>query len=255
MPVICTCVGLSFGFALAWMVLLRYFTALIVWLTLLVIAVAFAAACWWTYAQQEWMRTQPDFGSDELFTQQTNWLTVAFYACAVSLVVYCLLVVCARSRIHIAIRVMKEATRAVGALPLLLLLPLLTLACFLGLLAYGLLVALLLASRGELQYGRSGFGHLLLDSVDYTTLALHVFGVLWLTWFFRHLQDAAVAGAVARWYFAADKRRDVGCCPVVTSYCTALRYHTGSIALGSLLITTLQLLRFFVLLLSRRCAS
>ena len=42
-----------------------------------------------------------------------------------------------------------------------------------------------------------------------------------------------VAGAVAQWYFARDKWRDIGALPVTGSYCRAVRYHTGSLALSS----------------------
>ena len=104
------------------------------------------------------MRGQPEYGTDEVFTSQADWLHVSFYACTVCGAIYLLLLLCLRSRIAIAVRVMKEATRAVGALPLMLMLPLLTLGLVVGLLAYGLIVLLLLISCGELQYGRSGFG-------------------------------------------------------------------------------------------------
>ena len=96
--------------------------------------------------------------TDGVFTPQADWLHVSFYACTVCGAIYLLLLICLRSRIAIAVRVMKEATRAVGALPLMLLLPLLTLGLVVALLSYGLLVLLLLISCGELQYGRSGFG-------------------------------------------------------------------------------------------------
>lgn len=103
--------------------------------------------------------------------------------------------------------------------------------------------------------GRMGFGHLDTETVTIGLISLHIFGVLWVTWWLKHLQHATVAGAVSQWYFAIDKWRDIGNFPVTGSYCTAIRYHTGSLALGSVLITVLQVLRFCVLLLLRRCSS
>lgn len=80
-------------------------------------------------------------------------------------------------------------------------------------------------------------------------------GILWITWWLKHLQHSTVAGAVSQWYFAIDKWRDIGSFPVTGSYFTAIRYHTGSIALGSFLITLLQVVRFLVMVLLRRCSS
>eukprot|EP00327_Prymnesium_parvum_P003664 CAMPEP_0182845464 /NCGR_PEP_ID=MMETSP0006_2-20121128/27347_1 /TAXON_ID=97485 /ORGANISM="Prymnesium parvum, Strain Texoma1" /LENGTH=787 /DNA_ID=CAMNT_0024975549 /DNA_START=246 /DNA_END=2611 /DNA_ORIENTATION=+ len=251
LPVIACCLAFAFVFGLVWMVLLRFWAAFMVWLTLVTIGAGMGVAAWWLHQRQAWMREDERYGSDDLFTYQCDLFYAWFFILIAIGALYCLFVLCLLHQISIAVRVMKVSAKAVSSLPLLLLTPLLTLVCVMGVCAYGVYVALLLVSIGELKVGRSGFGHLTIELSTLGLLALHVFGVLWVTWWLKHLQHATVAGAVVQWYFA----RGIACSPVIASYCTAIRYHTGSLALGSLLISVLQVVRFVVLFLLRRFSS
>ena len=63
---------------------------------------------------------------------------------------------------------------------------------------------------------------------------------MWIVFWMRHVQHSAVSGAVSHWYFADDKWRGLGHFPVVGSLAKVLRYHPGSVALGSFLTALLQ---------------
>jgi hypothetical protein len=257
LPVIASCIGIAVSFGLVWMLLLRCFSGCMVWATLALIGGGLAFGSWWAYNEQASMKQDALYSVDDAYTHQVDLLYAACFGLAGLTALYLLLLGCVRKKIHIAVGVMKEATRAVAALPLMLMVPLVTLCLVLVVLAYGVVTALLLVSSGELQRGpgRSGFGHLEVDGDTWLLLALHAVGVLWVTWFLRHVQHACVAGAVAQWYFSGDRWVGLGNFPVVGSYCRVLRFHSGSIALGSALITALQAVRFVVLFLSRRLAS
>lgn len=52
-----------------------------------------------------------------------------------------------------------------------------------------------------------------------------------------------ISGAVAQWYFTANKKDDLPRTPCVSACCRTARYHLGSIAFGSFLIALVQLIR------------
>lgn len=118
--------------------------------------------------------------------------------------------------------------------------------------------ALLLLSTSPLLYGRMGFGHLDVEPVTWAWFALQSFGCFWLVSFLRHVQHCTVAGSVSFWYFEAQQREpctDCGSAPVLRATYRTLRYHGGSVALGSLLIATLFFIKILVLTLMKRLAS
>ncbi|VDD76896.1 unnamed protein product [Mesocestoides corti] len=87
---------------------------------------------------------------------------------------------------------------------------------------------------------------------------------LWLVNYVIALDQATLAGAFASFYFSdhhrrhgssGQRRRQWGCCGaalLLSTFSTALFYHTGSLALGSLLITLFSLIRMILLRLQRK---
>ena len=83
---------------------------------------------------------------------------------------------------------------------------------------------------------------------------------LWLVNFFIAVDQITLAGAFATFYFSSNRPRQrrnaMGyCCGIslLLSTCgTALLYHMGSLAFGSLLIALLSFLRFCLMRLERK---
>lgn len=127
---------------------------------------------------------------------------------------------------------MKEASKAVHALPALLMLPVATLVLSSALAAYALAVGVLLASTGDVIYGRQGFGQIDISDVTWGAILVHTLGALWMLVFLRHVQHATVAGAVSQWYFmsgASDTATTTSNSrPVLRSLGLALGRHMGS---------------------------
>ncbi|XP_076320021.1 choline transporter-like protein 1 isoform X3 [Tachypleus tridentatus] len=71
----------------------------------------------------------------------------------------------------------------------------------------------------------------------------HLLAFFWLTQFIIACQHVVIAGSVASWFFTRDKSQLDS--PIWTSFYRLVRYHLGSIALGSLLIALLKLVRAF----------
>ena len=86
-------------------------------------------------------------------------------------------------------------------------------------------------------------------------LIYHFFGLLWTTAFIGGVALTTMAGAISGWYFSqlpaeaeavpalAKLKYSRGACPVAASLGRTLRYHLGSVAVGSFLIALVQLAR------------
>ena len=79
----------------------------------------------------------------------------------------------------------------------------------------------------------------------------YVFGFLWAYNFIIACSQCTMAGAVASWYWARDKKA-LPRFPLMRSLGRVVRYHLGSMALGSLIIALVQLVRLVVLELMKR---
>ncbi|XP_031415081.1 choline transporter-like protein 5-A isoform X2 [Clupea harengus] len=75
---------------------------------------------------------------------------------------------------------------------------------------------------------------------------------LWLVNFTVALGQCTIAGAFASFYWAQRKPADIPSCPVFSSFARALRYHTGSLAFGSLILAVVQFVRIILEYLEQR---
>uniref|UniRef100_A0A3B1JRP7 Choline transporter-like protein n=1 Tax=Astyanax mexicanus TaxID=7994 RepID=A0A3B1JRP7_ASTMX len=71
----------------------------------------------------------------------------------------------------------------------------------------------------------------------------NVFLFFWCANFVIALGQMTLAGAFASYYWAFNKPRDMPTCPVFASLGRALRYHTGTLAFGALILAIVQIIR------------
>lgn len=102
------------------------------------------------------------------------------------------------------------------------------------------------------------------SSITSYLLIYHFFGLLWTASFIQGVASLTVAGAVAGWYFSqlpkgseddpelAKLRYVRGRMPVCASLFRTLRFYLGSVAIGSLLIAFVQLVRTIFAYISRQ---
>uniref|UniRef100_A0A4W6BNI8 Choline transporter-like protein n=1 Tax=Lates calcarifer TaxID=8187 RepID=A0A4W6BNI8_LATCA len=69
---------------------------------------------------------------------------------------------------------------------------------------------------------------------------------LWLVNFSLALEQCTLAGTFASYYWAKRKPQDIPPCPLFSSFSRAIRYHTGSLAFGALILSVVQLLRIIL---------
>nr|XP_005911115.1 PREDICTED: choline transporter-like protein 4 [Bos mutus] len=210
---------------------------------------------------------------------QEPWLA-ALIILAVLEGVLLLMLIFLRQRICIAIALLKEASRAVGYIMSTMFYPLVTFALLLVCIAYWAIIALYLATSGQPQYVfwapnsslpgcekvpmntscdpmeqvNSSCPGLMCVFQGYqsTGLAqrslfnLQIYAVLGLFWTINWvlaLGQCVLAGAFASFYWAFHKPRDIPTFPLGSAFLRTLRYHTGSLAFGALILTLVQIAR------------
>lgn len=73
---------------------------------------------------------------------------------------------------------------------------------------------------------------------------VNLFAFLWFVQFLYGCQDFIIAGSVSKWFFTRNKSKLH--LPILMSFGHLIRYHLGSICLGSIIIATIQLLRIIL---------
>lgn len=79
-------------------------------------------------------------------------------------------------------------------------------------------------------------------------LWFHLVGLVWVTQFLLACQQMTVAGAVVTYYFSRDKSR-LPATPILSSMLRLLRFHLGTVAKGSFIITLVKVPRLLLLYL------
>ncbi|XP_072458489.1 choline transporter-like protein 2 isoform X1 [Notamacropus eugenii] len=220
-----------------------------------------------------------------LHLRQT-WLAFMIILCVLELIII-LLLIFLRKRILIAIALIKEASRAVGYVMTSLLYPIFTFFLLCLCIAYWASTAVFLSTSNEAIYkvfndtpcvaagqtcnpetfstsnvtrlcpdarcqfafygGETGYHRVLLGLQIY-----NIFMFFWLANFVLALGQVTLAGAFASYYWAIKKPDDLPAFPLFSSFGRALRYHTGSLAFGSLLLAIVQVIRVILEYLDQR---
>ncbi|XP_006898835.1 PREDICTED: choline transporter-like protein 2 [Elephantulus edwardii] len=202
-------------------------------------------------------------------------------------VIIILLLIFLRKRILIAIALIKEASRAVGYVMCSMLYPLCTFFLLCLCIAYWATTAVFLSTSNEAVYkvfndtacpvagktcnpetfavsnesrlcpgarcqfafygGESGYHRALLGLQIF-----NAFMFFWLANFVLALGQVTLAGAFASYYWAMNKPDDLPAFPLFSSFSRALRYHTGSLAFGALILAIVQIIRVMLEYLDQR---
>uniref|UniRef100_A0A8C9WSK5 Choline transporter-like protein n=1 Tax=Scleropages formosus TaxID=113540 RepID=A0A8C9WSK5_SCLFO len=206
-----------------------------------------------------------------------TWLAFMIILCILEVIIV-LLLIFLRKRILIAIALIKEASRAIGYVMSSLFYPLLTFALVALVIAYWAITAVFLSTSNEpvykvfnetdcphsretcdpktfntsnisavcpdaqclfAFYGGETYYHKYLILFQFYNLFLF----FWCANFVTALGQVTLAGAFASYYWALKKPDDLPAFPIFSSLGRALRYHTGSLAFGALILSIVQVIR------------
>ncbi|XP_060915367.1 choline transporter-like protein 4 [Labrus mixtus] len=219
-----------------------------------------------------------------LQTQET-WLAFLIII-SVAEAIILLTIIFLRNRILIAIALIQESSKAVGHMMSSLLYPLVTFVLLLVCVAYWGATALYLATSGNPIYRVVALNSTMSDckslngtvdcdpqkfnSSDYpecpsascifikyndeglfqrNLFNLQIYNAvafLWCVNFVIALGQCTLAGAFASYYWAFTKPHDIPMFPLSASFLRALRFHVGSLAFGSLILTLVQIVRIIL---------
>ncbi|CAJ0608020.1 unnamed protein product [Cylicocyclus nassatus] len=277
--------------------LLRFFAAAIIYfiyLAVALLAIGFSGSIWYAIWKVR-MNSLPSLGGDNateattatlsdhkpyrltaasLFNDQNlsqmfnleNTTTLTLFAVGIGATVISIFIVaavwCVLPRGKKMIRLFKGASKALSAMPSLLLQPLVNAALILMVAIYTLSVVLVLFTSGDLVSRRITNGDnrnesiLIIETNMTQTTKIMMFyqlvGFIWVSEFFMACQRLFIAGAVSMYYFdvlslsrrfASPTPRS----PVMCSLWNLIRYHLGSAALGAFIITLVRVPRYIVI--------
>lgn len=154
-----------------------------------------------------------------------------------------------RKRIRLVIQLFKEASKALADIPMLIVEPSLTfLAMGLSSVAF-LYFAIIIESSGNLEVQNDERGmfvkaEYVKNAAMSATHYINLVAFMWFTSFILGCQNFVIASAVSQWFFTRSK--DKLDSPISRGFSLLLRFHLGSVCLGSILITLIKILRMLV---------
>ncbi|XP_032971848.1 choline transporter-like protein 5 isoform X1 [Rhinolophus ferrumequinum] len=216
-----------------------------------------------------------------------TWLTFMIILCILEALVI-LTLIFLRNRIRISIALLKEGSKAIRYVPATLIYPVLTFIFLSICICYWAVIAVYLATSGVPIYkiiapaGQCKHENKTCDPEIFNTTEIskacpgaqcifafyggksmyhqyiptlqifNLFVFLWLINFVFALGQCTLAGAFASYYWALKKPEDIPPYPLYTAFGRAIRYHTGSLAFGSLILALIQMFRIVLEYLDKR---
>ncbi|XP_055609417.1 choline transporter-like protein 1 [Uranotaenia lowii] len=233
--------AIAFVFSLLTLVLLRYIPGLIVWLVLIAVIASCTVGTIWLWVKWDFEKRQlPSEAGEGAKTRTNNYLYYAIAATIATVLVY-LIVLVMRKRIKLVVQLFKEAGKAVSNMPCLLLEPILTFVSIAAVITLFVYFTMWIESSGMLRVENNQSAKYVKDSTMLFTRWYNLLAFLWFCQFIIGCQHMVIAGAVACWFFTRNKS-NLGS-PILKSFGNLVRYHMGTVALGSFIIAVVQFLR------------
>ncbi|KAL7017438.1 hypothetical protein ACKWTF_010379 [Chironomus riparius] len=236
-PYLVAVCGISFVFSYIVLILFRYFIEYVIWIIYILFVGMFACAagfCWYAYV------TAKD-------KDKKGMLIIAILF-TIGVVLFVLLLILNRRRIKLVAQIFKEASKAIIDVPALLFEPVIT---FLALaVAFFLFVyfAIVTETTGTLEADTTLDGEFQAkyepNFAAYMSRIFNILAFIWFTQFIFGCQNFLIAGTVVKWYFSRDKSKVDS--PIQKTFLHLVRFHLGSICLGSILLLLMKILKLIV---------
>ncbi|KAG0559037.1 hypothetical protein KC19_10G073600 [Ceratodon purpureus] len=279
-PVLVVCGGIApLLLSIAYLILVRYFVGVLTWLTIILLNVLTILVTLFFYIKAGWIGKDVvtgviGNGADKVLSSSTSeaqHLKIVAVIMTIVFVVVVLITLVLLKRLIIAVAVIKVAAKAIGAIPSLILYPLVPFLFQSIFLIYWVAGLLYLFSAGDVtrnicnnscaaydltlaqvnDANCCGYGFHHSKNLTWAIL-YHFFGFFWTTQFITACCLTTIAGAVAAYYWARGESSDMGWLPVLSSAKRVFRYSLGSMALGSLIVAIIEMIRFLLELLRKK---
>uniref|UniRef100_A0A8C5IAK1 Choline transporter-like protein n=1 Tax=Gouania willdenowi TaxID=441366 RepID=A0A8C5IAK1_GOUWI len=237
--------------SLIMMVVVRYISKVLVWiLTVLVIigSIGGCAVLWWLYADHRKAlstNTTTVFGK-EVASDNVKALLISAICATIFTVVLLLVMFILRKRVALTISLFHVAGKVFIHLPLLVLQPFWTFLCLMLFWVYWIAVLLFLGTSGTaVKNNSTGVVEYEMKGPLQYMVWYHAVGLIWISEFILAFQQMTIAGGVVTYYFTRNKSQ-LPATPLLSSMIRTVRYHLGSLAKGSLIITIVKIPRLIL---------
>ncbi|XP_062855679.1 choline transporter-like protein 5-B [Trichomycterus rosablanca] len=210
-----------------------------------------------------------------------TWLVFMIFLVVMELVII-LMLIFLRRRVRISITLLKEGSRAIGYVTSTLFYPVITFILLAICTAYWVTTSVFFVSPGDAVYkvmsteASCKYANITCDPQTFPqsnvsrlcpgsqcTFAFYggettfhrylgvlqlcnLLVVLWLINFILALGQCSLAGAFASYYWALRKPHDIPAFPLAAAFSRTLRYHSGSLAFGALILSIVQFTRILL---------
>ncbi|XP_054973742.1 choline transporter-like protein 1 isoform X2 [Pan paniscus] len=241
---------LSLVLSMILMVIIRYISRVLVWiLTILVIlgSLGGTGVLWWLYAKQR-RSPKETVTPEQLQIAEDNLRALLIYAISATVftVVLFLIMLVMRKRVALTIALFHVAGKVFIHLPLLVFQPFWTFFALVLFWVYWIMTLLFLGTTGSPVQNEQGFVEFKISGPLQYMWWYHVVGLIWISEFILACQQMTVAGAVVTYYFTRDKR-NLPFTPILASVNRLIRYHLGTVAKGSFIITLVKIPRMILM--------
>ncbi|XP_052471365.1 choline transporter-like protein 1 isoform X4 [Carassius gibelio] len=224
---------------------------------LCLLALGGTSVLWWLYIDYR-MTMNETMTKDLIETEEPNdgmkttkdhaqGLLIYAVSATVFTGILLLLMLFMRKRVALTIALFHVAGKVFIHLPLLVLLPFCTFLALSLFWVYWIMVLLFLGTTGNPEKNEdTGLVEFrLTGSLQYMTW-YHAVGLIWISEFILACQQMTVAGAVVTYYFTRDKTK-LPVTPILSSVLRLARYHLGTVAKGSFIITLVKIPRLILM--------
>ncbi|XP_010545818.1 PREDICTED: choline transporter-like protein 2 isoform X2 [Tarenaya hassleriana] len=279
-PVLIVCGGLVPLFiSVIWLLLIRHFVAAMPWITVALFNILLISVTIFYYLKAGWIGNNavtPIIGEHDPYyhvygRELTHVRAMAVLMTFISVVALLTSLAIIR-RILLATSVLKVAAKVIGEVRALVIFPVIPYAVLAVFYMLWISAALHLFSSGEVVQNNCSSNCCVYElgakrvncdrccgySIRYTphiavSIFFHIFGCYWVTQFFIAASATVIAGSVASYYWArGDVSPDIPFLPVFASMKRFLRYSVGSVALGSLIVSFVESVRFILEAIRRK---
>jgi len=241
-------VSMVLGFIYAQLLRIPVLLRAIIWTSILAtIGIIFGTGYYVFSKANEWSDEDPRTLADSTIFTAKVFSYVLFGLGGVVV----LLVVFLRKEIQLAVTCVKEAARAIAAMPFMILFPIIQTAGFLAFLAIWLFWCIHLASLGEVVFKELPTDSTLtvrwfeFDDFVENCGWYFLFCFFWTSNFIVAMGEIVIAMCVGKWYFTRDKS-SLRPCMILQSMSIAMYYHIGTAAFGSAIIAIIQIIRAII---------
>ncbi|PQM34922.1 choline transporter-like protein 2 [Prunus yedoensis var. nudiflora] len=279
-PVLIVCGGiLPLFLSVIWLLLIRHFVAAMPWITVGLFNILIIAVTMFYYLKAGWIGNDaisPIIGEHDPYIRISGRELTHLRAAAVFMtfitVVAVLTSIAIVRRILMATSVLKVAAKVIGEAQALIIFPVIPYTILAIFYMFWFSAAFHLFSSGQVVQNDCNLNCCVYDllskrvncdrccgySIHYTphigvAILFHLFGGYWATQFFIACSSTVIAGSVASYYWArGETSPEIPFLPVFSSMKRLVRYNLGSVALGSLIVSFVESIRFMLESIRRR---